>query len=114
MNTRLLIAAAVLALALPAAAQNRVVQQAHEVSPADLRIPLNENGTLAFKSCEACNFSVKRVSSDARWIVNGRSVPYRKFQAAMQSIRERDDVTVTVLHHLGKDQITEVSFRVRD
>lgn len=109
MKTRLLIAAIVLALALPAAAEFRTVQRAHEVEPENVRLPQNESGTLAFKNCAECPFLVKRVTAETRWILDGRPVPLAQFRAGLAAVEDTDRLSLTVLHHLETDRITEVS-----
>lgn len=112
MKTRLLIVAVAFVLALPAAAEFRTVQRAHEVVLDDIRLPQNELGTLAFKSCDECAFMVKRVTADTRWILDGRSVRLDQFRAGLAAMDDRERVSLTVLHHLETDRITEVSASV--
>ena len=109
MNTRLLIAAISLALALPAAAEFRTVQRAHEVVPENIRLPQNEAGTLAFKRCAECPFLVKRVTADTRWILDGQPLRLDQFRAGLAAVEDTDRLSLTVLHHLETDRITEVS-----
>ena len=112
MKTRLLIVAVAFVLALPAAAEFRTVQRAHEVVLDDIRLPQNELGTLAFKSCDECAFMVKRVTADTRWILDGRSVRLDQFRAGLAAMDDRERVSLTVLHRLETDRITEVSASV--
>lgn len=113
MRTRLLITAVVLALALPVAAEFRTVQRAHEVEPADIRLPQNERGTLAFRDCAECAFTVKRVTAETRWILNGRPVRLDQFRTGLAAAADSERVSLIVLHHLEMDRITEVSATVR-
>lgn len=109
MKFKVLIAAIILALALPAAAQFRTISKAHEVRLSDLRLPRNEGGTVAYKPCDTCPYETKRVSSDAQWVLDGKSMPLDKFRRALISITDRRYTAVTVLHHLESDRVTRVS-----
>ena len=112
MKTRLLITVFALALTVPAAAQFRTIQLAHEIMPNDIRLPQYELGTLAFRSCSECRYTVKRVSADTRWIFNGRTLRFEDFRAELDAVEDVDRLSLTVLHHLEWDRITEVSATV--
>jgi hypothetical protein len=108
MKFKVLIAAIILGLALPVAADFKTIAEAHEVSLADLRVPQSESGTVSFKTCDECSYQVKRVGEDARWVLNGKSLPLAKFRRGLLSIRDRDAAAVTVLHHLEQDRVIRV------
>jgi len=109
MQTKLLIVAAMFILALPAAADFKTVELASEVALSDLRLPVSENGTIAYKECEKCDFLTKRVTAATRYQVDGRTVTLEKFREAVAQVSDRDMQAVTVLHHLEDDRITAVS-----
>ena len=109
MKFKVLIAAIVLGLALPAAAQFRTIAKAYELSLADLRLPQTEGGTVAYKPCETCPYETKRVGSDTEWILDGKSLPLEKFRRSLTSIADRQNTPVTVLHNLESDRVTRVS-----
>jgi hypothetical protein len=109
MKIKVLIAAMLLALALPAAADDTVVQKAFEVALGDLRLPRAEGGTIAFKICRRCEYTRMRVSADTRYQINGKAVPLSKFRAAMFEVQDRDSKAVTVLHHIKRNQVIAVS-----
>ena len=112
MKIRIAFAAIVLAIALPAAAQFRTVQQAYEVQLTNLRLPQSDSGTLGFRPCDGCDFLTKRLSEDARFVLNGKSMSLERFRRGVARVRERQDRYVTVLHHLEKDRITKVELTV--
>ncbi len=112
MRIKIIIATALLAIALPAAAQFRTIQQAYEVELMNLRLPQSESGTLGFKTCEECAFVTKRLSEDTTWILNGKSMSLKNFRLGVARVSERSNQYVTVLHHLEKDRITKVIFTV--
>lgn len=109
MKTKLLIAAALIGLALPVAAQFQTIQQAYEVALSEVRLPRNVNGTIAFKECEKCQYRTKRVSAQTRYLLDGHSIPLARFRDAMERVTNRNDEAVTILHHLKNNQVTEVS-----
>ena len=109
MKLKVLITAALLCLALPAAAEFKIVQDAYEIALSDLRLPRNESGTLAFKECESCDFITVRVGADTRYQINGKAVPLKEFRAAMAKVVDRDNEAVTVLRHVKRNQVTAVS-----
>jgi len=109
MKLKVLITAAFLSLALPAAADFKQVQDAYEVALSDLRLPRANGGTIAFKECDKCEYKRIRVGSDMRYRLNGKDVTLKKFREAMATVENREDEAVTVLHHLERNQVTAVS-----
>jgi hypothetical protein len=109
MKFKVLIAAVLLALALPAAADNKLVQKAYEVALSDLRLPRVEGGTVAFKECEKCKYVRIRVGAGTTYRLNGRALPLAKFRDALLSVEDREAQPVTVLHHLELDLVTDVA-----
>ena len=108
MKFKVLIAAIILGLALPAAADFKTVAEAYEVSLKDLRVPQSESGTVSYKTCDACSHQVKRVGEGTQWVLNGKSLSLAKFRRGLLSIRDREATSVTVLHHLEKDRVIRV------
>jgi len=109
MKLKVLIAAALLSLALPAAADFKTVQEAYEVALSDLRLPRAAGGTIAFKECDTCEYRRIRVGADMSYRLNGKAVPLKQFRAALEHVEDREDQPVTVLHHLERNQVTAVS-----
>ena len=109
MKLKLLITAALLALAMPAAADGRVVQEAYEVALSDIRLPRVEHGTIAFKECDKCDYVRYRVGSDTQYQLNGKALPLAKFRAAVRHATNPQDEAVTVLRHVERNQVTVVS-----
>ena len=109
MKFKVLIAAIILGLALPAAAQFRTISKAHEVRLSDLRLPVSDGGTVAYKPCDTCPYETKRVSSDAQWVFDGKNMSLDKFKRGLMSVTDRRNTAVTVLLHLESDRVTRVS-----
>jgi len=108
MKLKLLITAALLCMALPAAAEFTSVQKAYEIALSDLRLPRNNAGTIAFKECDSCDYMTVRVGADTRFTLNGKAVPLKKFREALAIVENRDDQPVTVLRHIERNQVTAV------
>ena len=109
MKFNVLIAAILLGLSLPAAAEYKVIEEAHEVRLADLRLPQNETGTVGFKPCDDCNYLVKRVNGNTEWVLDGQKLSLQKFKRNLRRISDRENTPVTVLHHLEDDRVTRVT-----
>lgn len=108
MNIKILVTTLLLSLALPAAADSTIVQDAFEVALSDLRLPQHESGTIAFKECRSCDFVTRRVGADTRYSLNGKSVKLSHFRAALARVTERSSEAITVIHHLERNQVTAV------
>ena len=112
MNIKLFLAALILGLALPAAAEYEVVALAHEIALSNFMAPATQNGGLSFKECSACETKTVRVTSDTQYFVDGNSVRLDKFKQAVLPLRNRDAVSVIVKHHLESDTIVSVSVTI--
>ena len=109
MKLRLFITAMMLGLAMPAAAEFKTIAEAYEVALSEIRLPQSASGTIAFKPCATCDFSTRRVDADTRWVINGKAVSLEKFRAAVRRVADRNNEAVTILHHLERNRVTEVS-----
>ena len=108
MKFKIVITAFMLMLAIPAAAQFVTVEQAYEIALSDLRLPRSQSGTIAFKECEKCDYMTKRVGQTTHYRINGKSVSLERFRLALAKVRDRSSKPITVLHHLERNQVTEV------
>ena len=109
MKLKVLISAILLSIAMPAMADWAVIQEAYEVDLDELRLPRNESGTIAFKTCESCDYMTKRVNSTTQYKLNGKPISLAKLQGAISEVANRSEKSAIVLHHLKKDQVTAVS-----
>lgn len=100
------------ALAVPVSAQYEIKVRAHEVRLSALRLPAAESGSIAFKACDTCGYTTRRVTPSTRWEINGQAVRFHKFQAALAAIQNREEQSVTVHHDLGTGLIKEVAITV--
>ena len=109
MKFKVLISALLLSMALPVSADMVVIEEAYETALSEIRLPRNDAGTLAFKECDSCDYRTIRVTEATQYRLNGKSVSLGKFRFAIAKVDDRDEVAVTVLHHLKKNQVTKVS-----
>ena len=112
MKLRLIIAAILLGLSPLAGADFKTIQQAYEARLSEVRLPRLEGGTIAFRECAQCDYRTERVSEETRWVVDGNAVSLDKFRAAVARVENRKEEAVTIVHHLEKDRVTEVSVRL--
>ncbi|MDH3339198.1 MAG: hypothetical protein OER22_09065 [Gammaproteobacteria bacterium] len=109
MKLRFIFTALMLSLALTAAADFRTIVEGYEVALDNVRLPQTESGTIAFKKCSECPYETKRVAADATWEVNGAAMTLKDFRLRMSSLSEPGNRTITVGHHLEKDEIVRVT-----
>ena len=113
MRIKIIVTAVVLSLAVPAAAEFRTIQKAHELSLDYVRLPQSASGTISYKKCGECPYETKRLAADVVWRVNGQPTTYADFAARVAEISRPAEQSVTVRHHLEKDQVTRVSIAIR-
>ena len=114
MNIRKSIAITLFGIALgfsthAVAGLGQIVSQAYEVAISDFRTPGTAGGTAAFKACAECDTQTVRVSADARYVVNGKTVRFADFRKAVAAAGNSDNAMVVVLHHLESDTIISIS-----
>jgi len=109
MRFAVFLATVTFALSLPSMAQFRTIAEAYEVRLSDLRLPQSESGTVAYKTCDACAYESKLVSSDVQWILGGRSLPFDEFRYNLAAVTDRENTPAMVLLHLESDRVTIVS-----
>lgn len=109
MKFKVLIAAILLALSLPVAAEWKSPQESHEARLSELRLPQNEAGTVGFKPCEECAYVVKRVDASTEWVLDGRKMSLKDFKRNLRRITDREGTPVTVVENFEVDRVTRVS-----
>ena len=109
MNMKSIAAIAMLGMALPAAAELReVISQAYEVELRHFVAPATINGTTSFKKCERCEQHRVRVTAKTAYHVDDERVRLADFRKAIAQAGTRDDVYITVLHHLESDTVESI------
>jgi hypothetical protein len=82
-----------------------VIAQAYEIQLSNFRAPATANGGVSFQECEECTRMSVRVTSGTLYKVNGKAVKLEDFRKAIAYVSDRDEVVLTVLHHLESDTI---------
>ena len=108
MKIKMIVTALLLSLSIAAAAQMTTVAEAYEVALSDVRLPQNEAGTIAFKTCADCPYETKRVNATTVWEFNGKAMSLEKFRYHFASVDRSRNIPVQVLHHLELNQVTKV------
>ena len=109
MKFNAMIAALLIALSLPVAAEWERPQQSHEARLSELRLPQNEAGTVGFKPCEDCAYVVKRVDANTEWVLDGKKMTLSKFKRNLRRILDREETPVTVVENFELNRVTRVS-----
>ena len=113
MKLKIIVAALMLGLALPAAAQFTTISAAYEIALSDIRLPQRDGGTVAYKKCAECAYETKRVDASTVWEINGKSMSLQAFRKALRNVENPDRETIQVLHHLESDRVTKVWILLR-
>ncbi len=108
MKAKQFFAAAALTLALSTVSA-QTVSKAFESTLASFTPPASENGGVTFKPCLKCSATTLRVTSATRYEIDGNRVSFDQFRKVVATIRDRDSVGLTVLHHLESGQVQLVS-----
>ena len=109
MNMKSIAAIAMLGMALPAAAElGPVISQAYEVELQHFVAPATINGATSFRECASCEQRRIRVNANTAYLVDGERVRFADFRKAIAQAGTRDDVFVTVLHHLESDTVASI------
>ena len=107
MNIKMIVTALLLSLSLTAAAQFKTIAEAYEVALSDIRLPQNEAGTIAYKTCADCPYETKRVNAATVWEFNGKAMSLKKFRHNVETLDRSSKIAVQVLHHLELNQVTK-------
>jgi len=114
MKIKTLMAATLLSIGLTFATQSiaglgPVIAQAYEISLSKFQAPATVNGGVTFQECDECDRMNVRVTAATRYTINDKAVRLEDFKKAVAQVRDRDEVTLTVLHHLESDTIEMIA-----
>ncbi len=98
--------AALMCLSMSAVADFTTVELAYEIRLSNLNVPVSSSSALIFKTCGDCEFKKVRMTRDTRFVVNGENVGLKEFRKRVLQVRDRDEETIIVRHHLESDVIT--------
>ena len=105
MNIKKYLTVTMVCVGLSAAAYGQVVSQAYEVMLSEFRAPTTANSGIAFKECDDCEQKRIRVTAATSYAINGKRVRLEDFRKAVNQARDRDEKSVTVLHHLESNTV---------
>ena len=114
MKTKIIIAALALILAVPAAAQMRLIAKGYECALSDVRLPQSPGGTIAYKPCADCDYRTNRVAPDVVWELDGRPIRLEEFRKRLSLVKDRSEQTITVQRHLEQNRVIKVSIYIRE
>ncbi len=109
MKIKTLMTVTLLCLGQLAFGQGQIISQAYEISLDKFRAPATTNGGVSFQECDECNRMNVRVTAGTRYTINGKAVRLEDFKKAVSRVRDRDEVTLTVLHHLESDTVEMIA-----
>lgn len=109
MNIKFLVAVLLLSLGTSIPASGQIVSLAYEVPMSEFRAPATTNGGASFRECSECERHLVRVTAATHYLINGKSMRLQAFKEALMHANDRDEKTLTVLHHLESDTIQSIS-----
>lgn len=109
MNIKFLVAVLLLSLGTSIPASGQIVSLAYEVPLSEFRAPATTNGGASFRECSECERHLVRVTAATHYLINGKSMRLQAFKEALMHANDRDEKTLTVLHHLESDTIQSIS-----
>lgn len=112
MNIKTLITVTLICFCLSAAAEDRIISLAYEVTLSNFSAPTTANSSIAFKECDECEQKRVRVTDATSYSINGKAVRLEDFRKSVGQVRDRDDHLVIVLHHLESDTIKSLDVSI--
>ena len=106
--------AVLLLAALPALADFRTIDEAHEVPFQYLVLPSSDFGTLRFRKCASCELISLQTTPETAYSLNGETYTLRAFGVELQRIRSTAiaaENVVTVVERLATGTILSVTVR---
>ncbi len=108
MQYRTTIAAIIMCLALPAAADFQVVSRAYEIAMDNFSAPSTHYAAAIFRQCDECETQQVRVTATTEYRINDKNVTLKEFKERIYNVRNRSAETVIVLHHLESDTVQQI------
>jgi len=112
MKTKTLLAVALICLGLTAAAEDRIITLAYEISLSNFNAPVTANGGVTFKECAECEQIRSRVTPNTRYAINDKTVRLEDFRKAVGQVRNPEEKLVIVMHHLESDTIKSLNVSI--
>lgn len=112
MKIRSIIGVLLLGYSLTAMAEFETISRAYEIALNNFRVPATPNSSVILKQCDDCDAVAIRVTPKTEYTINGEAVTLRQFRKVIFRIRDREDETIIVLHHLESDTVLSVSVTI--
>jgi hypothetical protein len=112
MNIKTLLAVTLICFCLSAAAEDRIITLAYEITLSDFNAPVTANGGVTFKKCATCEQIRTRVTPNTRYAINDKTVRLEDFRKAVGQVRNPDEKLIVVLHHLESDTIKSLNVSI--
>jgi len=112
MKIKTLLAVTLICLGLTAAAEDRIITLAYEITLSDFNAPVTANGGVTFKECADCEQIRTRVTPATRYAINNKTVRLEDFRKAVGQVRNPDEKLIVVLHNLESDTIQSLNVSI--
>ncbi len=112
MNIKTLLAVTLICFGLSAAAEDRIISRAYEITLSDFSAPVTQNGGVTFKECADCEQIRTRVTPATRYAINNKTVRLEDFRKAVGQVRNPEEKLVVVMHHLESDTIKSLNVSI--
>ncbi len=112
MNIKTLFAIALICFGLSAAAEDRIITLAYEITLSNFNVPVTANGGVTFKECAECELIRTRVTPNTRYAINDKTVRLEDFRKAVGQVRNPDEKLIVVLHHLESDTVQSLNVSI--
>jgi hypothetical protein len=102
---------AILALAFliqSAEAAFPALQEAYEVSAADVTLPTNEFGSVILRECPSCDRVTLRVADETLYVFGGQVLALRQFREFVLNMDDRDAAVTTIIYRLEDRRVSEI------
>jgi len=90
------------------AAPPPAVEEAYELTAADLTLPTNEFGSVILQPCPTCDRVTLRVDGNTRYVFAGAAMPLIEFRSAVLNLSERSGSSATVIYRLEDRKVRRI------
>lgn len=84
------------------------IEEAYELTAADLTLPTNEFGSVILQPCPTCDRVTLRVDGETRYVFSGVALPLNEFRSAVLNLSERSATSATVIYGLEDRKVRRV------
>jgi hypothetical protein len=109
LNIRIILTSLVLAFTPLALADFVTVSRAYELEPDLVQVPVSPVSSLFFSNCEGCGTASGQLTANTQLKVDGQTVDFDEFCAAIRQAKQSAQSGIFLLHHLESNEIESVS-----